>query len=263
VSAPGTACPSSHPFASLAVFARTGGTPDDLLALPDGSLWVSDPNRGTVVHLDRRGRILETIRDANAPEGVVRLPDGRMILAEQHTNRLVVLPSRTTFFRLAPAGAALGVDGIGYDPARRVLLVPDSAHGRLLAVTTSGRSSRLLAGGLGRIVGATTGPDGAVYVVAEETRGLLRVAATGGSASAIAGVEQADDVVSAGGLLYLTLIRAGEVLALDPTRPSSRWVLVSGIGSVQGLAVLADGRLAVADSNTGTIRAIQACRAGA
>ena len=254
------ACPAPRRFSSLPVRARGLGAPDDLLALPDGTTWVSDPVHGTLRHLSAVGRVLQTIDDPEAPEGMVMLPDGRMIVAEQRRNRLVALrppdTTRTTVFTLPPAGTGLGVDGIKLDPKGARILIPDSPHGTLLAWPVAGGPATVLARDLGRAVDAAVSPDGAIYVTAEAAAGLLRI--TGGRGEAFGGIVQADDVVSAGGLLYVTLIGSGEVVAVDPSTGSRR-VMVNGIGAAQGLAVLADGRLAIADSNRGRIAIATAC----
>ena len=243
----------------MPVFARDLRAPDDLLVLADGTLWVSDPVHGTLRHLSASGRTLQTIVDPEAPEGIALVPGGRLVVAEQRVNRLVALrpPSavRTALFELPSAGTAEGLDGIKYDAARARLLVPDSPHGTLLAFR-EGHPSEVLAGGLGRAVDAVVGPDGAIYVTAEAKRGLLRI--EGGKGVQVGSFAQADDVVTANGLLYITLIDAGEVVAVDPATGAGR-TLVTGIGAAQGLAVMPDGRLAIADSNRGEIALARGC----
>lgn len=240
--------------------ARNLGAPDDLLALPDGTLWVSDPAHGTLRHLSSDGRIQQTIDDPEAPEGMVVLPDGRMIVAEQRRNRLVSLrppdAARTTVVTLPPAGAGLGVDSIKYDAVRARILIPDSPHGTLLAWSVAGGPTTELASGLGRAVDAAVGPGNAIYVTAEAAAGLLRI--KDGKTEPFGGIVQADDVVSRGGLLYLTLIGSGEVVAFDPSTRAHR-VLIDHIGAAQGLAVLTNGMLAIADSNDGRIAVAPAC----
>lgn len=256
-------CPASRPVSSLPVLARPPISPDDLLALPDGTLWVSDPVSGIVLHLDAGGHTMQRIAFGQAPEGMVALTDGRIVLAEQTPNRLVTFTppatATTTLLTLPARGGAEGVDGLGQNPASGAILVPDSPHGTLLSVTADGTATRL-ASGLGRDVGATVGPDGAVWVVVEGSRGLFRVPASGGAAQPVGGLAQLDDVLSDGGLLYATALVAGEVVAIDP-RTGADAVLVTGIGAdaAQGLAVLADGRIAVADSARGIIATLAPC----
>jgi sugar lactone lactonase YvrE len=255
-------CTASQALAALPVLAHTDLSPDDLLALPDGSLWVTDPVGGSIEHLAPDGHVMARIADDQAPEGMV-VVGATIVLAEQRPNRLVTFtpPSsvRTTLLTLPARGSQDGVDGIGLDQVVGRLLVPDSPHGTLLSAATDGSHIATLASGLGRDVAATIGPDGAIYAAVEGDRGLLRIPASGGAGVSVgAGLAQLDDVVTAGSLLYATLLVAGEVVAVDPVTGEHR-VLASGIGAAQGLALLPDGRLAVADSNSHIIATLPAC----
>jgi sugar lactone lactonase YvrE len=242
------------------VFARDLGAPDDLLVLPDGTMWVSDPAHGTLRHLSAEGRPLETIADPEEPEGIAQLPDGRFAVAEQRLNRVVTVrpPSivRTPLFELPPAGTALGVDGIAFDGARDRLLVPDSPHGTLVVWPYPTGPARVIARGLGRGVGVVAASNGDVYVTAEAASGLLRIVAGGGAP--VGGIVQADDIVAADGWLYVTLIDSGQVVAVDAST-GAHHVLVTGVGAAQGLALMRDGRLAIADSDRGVIAIARAC----
>lgn len=259
-----SSCPSSQPFASLPKLAHTDLSPDDLLALPDGSLWVTDPVGGSIEHLAADGHVLARIADRQAPEGMV-VSGNSIVLAEQTPNRLVsfVPPSSvlTPLLTLPPPGNQAGVDGIGLDAVGDRLLIPDSAHGTLLSADAGGRHVVTLASGLGRDVAATVGPDGAIYVAVEGDHGLLRVASAGGAGVPVGpGLVQLDDLVTVGPLIYATLLIAGEVVAIEPATGAFR-VLATGIGAAQGLALLANGRLAVADSNTHVIATVPTCAA--
>jgi sugar lactone lactonase YvrE len=254
------ACRQPEVFTRLAVFARDLGAPDDLLALGDGTMWVSDPVHGTLRHLSTNGETLQLIRDSNAPEGIAVLPDGRLAVAEQRRNRIVTFRppavAPTTLFDLPPAGTAEGVDGIALDVAGRQLLVPDSPHGTLVAWQLPDGPSRTIVRGLGRAVDAVAGPNGNNYVTSEAARGLLRI--ENGVGVQVGAFAQADDVVTKNGLLYVTLIDAGQVVAVDPMTGGGR-TLVTGIKAAQGLALLPDGRLAIADSTRGVIGLAPAC----
>jgi sugar lactone lactonase YvrE len=92
----------------------------------------------------------------------------------------------------------------------------------------------------------------------EGDHGLYRLPPGGGAAQAVGASSQLDDIVSDGKLLYATVVTSGEVLAIDAGTGDFR-VLVTGIGSAQGLALLPDGRLAVADSGARVIGAVGRC----
>jgi len=223
-------------------------------------MWVSDPVHGTLRHLSSAGATLETIADPETPEGIALLPDGRLAVAEQRLNRVVTLrppsTSRTTLFELPSAGTAAGLDGIAFDAGRGALLVPDSPHGTLLTWSYPTGPLRTIARGLGRGVDAVAGPQNSIFVTAEAAAGLLKIVS--GRGVPVGRLVQADDVVYANGLLYVTLINNGQVVALDAETGAHR-VLVTGIGAAQGLTVLRDGRLAIADSNRGVIALARAC----
>jgi sugar lactone lactonase YvrE len=258
------ACPAVQPFASLPVMARTDLSPDDLLALPDGSLWVTDPVGGAIEHLAADGRVLTRIPDGRAPEGMVPVGTS-IVVAEQGPNRLVSFApptaALTTLLTLPSRGSLEGVDGIGLDSGGGRLLIPDSPHGTLVTAATDGSHELEVASGLGRDVAATIGPDGAIWVAVEGNHGLWRIPTTGGAGVPVgAGLAQLDDVITVGSLLYATLLVAHEVVAVDPSTGAWR-VLARGIGAPQGLALLAGGRLAVADSNTHVIATMAACAA--
>ncbi len=257
------ACPSAQPLASLAVLARTDISPDDLLAMTDGTLWVSDPDSGHIELLAANGHRLTSIADAEAPEGMV-VAGGRIVLAEQRTNRLVVFSppatTRAAVLTLPTRGTADGIDGIGIDSTSGRLLIPDSPHGTLLTANADGSALRTLATGLGRDVAAVVGPDGAIWVAVEADRGLLRVPPNGGPATAVGGSDltQLDDIIVVGSLLYATSLSTNKVVAIDPATGADR-VLVTGGHSLQGLALLPDGRVAVADSTSHLIATLAPC----
>jgi sugar lactone lactonase YvrE len=254
-------CPAARPLATLPVLSRPPLRPDDLVVATEGGLWVSDPDGGHLDRVDSAGREVTRIEDPRGPEGIAVLGDGRLVLAEQKPNRLVTLrppdPAVTELVALPPAGGRLGVDGIGLDLARRRVLIPDSAAGALRALPLDGGPLVTLATGLGRAVGAAAAADGSVYVAAEASPGLLRIA-PGGAVTPVGRLGDLDDVVVAGGLLYVTALGAHAVYAVDPAGGGDR-TLVIRMGEPQGLAVLPDGRLAAADSTSGRIVAVDPC----
>lgn len=254
-------CPAARPLVALRVLARPPLRPDDLAVAPGGELWVSDPDGGHLARLDAAGRVLTLLGDPRGPEGIGVVDGGRLVLAEQKPNRLVTLrppdPAVTELVALPPAGGRMGVDGIALDAARRRVLIPDSAAGALRALPLDGGPMVTLATGLGRAVGAAPAPDGSVYVAAEASPGLLRVD-PGGRVTAVGRLGDLDDVVLAGGLLYVTALGGHSVLAVDPAGGGDR-TLATGLGEPQGLALLPDGRLAAADSPSGLIVAIDTC----
>ena len=241
--------------------ARLAGNPDDVTVAPDGSMWVSDVQANAVLHLSATGAVLSRISDRNQPEGTVILADGRLVIADQRDNTMIVVtPSggaaTVVLATLPTAPGQLGIDGIGYSATDGRLLAPDSPVGKLFSVSPENGARTLLSNGLGRVVDAAVGPDGAIYAAAETAHGLLRVPAAGGTATTVGTLTDLDDVVALNGLLYVTDL-GGAVWAVDPTNGADRR-LVTAAHAPQGLAV-ASSHLVLVDETTGEVMSLQPC----
>ena len=91
--------------------------PDDLVFNEAGSaLLFSDFYHGTISSVTLNGVVSVLLSGLRGPEGMVVLPDGRLIFAEQNTNRILVL---------APARAHLlfYAQFLGYQARQRVSMV--------------------------------------------------------------------------------------------------------------------------------------------
>ena len=256
-------CPAPQPESALPVLARIAGAPDDLAPTGDGGLWVSDEANNRITRLDARGTVVLRMIDARGPEGIVPQPDGTLIVAEQLPDRVVVIrpPSASpiaVLVQLQPVGGRAGIDSVEADRAGGRLLIPDSARGALRTAPLGGGGLTTLATGLGRPVDAAVGPDGAVYVAAENAPGLTRVPSSGGPPVAVGSLANLDDLLALDRLLYVTDMADGTVRAVDPSSGEDR-ILVTGIVQPQGLARLDDGRLAVSDATRGLVLAFMPC----
>lgn len=245
------------------MLARIGGAPDDLAPASDGGLWVSDESNGRITRLDAGGAVSLRLSDPRGPEGIVPQPDGTLIVAEQIPDRIVTLrpPSATpesVLLQLQPVSGQAGLDSVEADRAGGRLLVPDSPRGALRAMPVGGGPLTTLATGLGRPVDAVVGPGGSIYVTAENRPGLTRVPASGGPPAAVGYLNDLDDVLTLGDLLYVTDMADGTVRAVDPSTGGDR-ILVTGIAQPQGLARLDEGRLAVSDAGRGLIAVLAPC----
>ena len=258
---PLASCGATVRFPALPVLARLQNA-DDVAVAPDGSIWVSDAT-SELEHLSTAGLLLQRIADTRAPEGIVVRPDGSLLVSEQRADRVVLMQTsqpallRTVLQLNLPAGQ-MGIDGIGYDPMIDAVLVPDSPNGTLIEKPVTGGTTTQLASGLGRPVGVALVEDGSFVVTAEDANGLVRIPARGGTGSPVPGVSDADDIVMSGPLAYVTSLGSHQLLAVDLTTLRTR-VLVSAIGSPQGLAQLPDGKLVLTDSTTGTIVTLPGC----
>ncbi len=255
-------CPTTPAhLAGLPVIFR-GGQPDDLVVAADGSLWISDVGSGIVERVVG-GAVTTTLRSLSAPEGLIALPNGNLVVAEQRRDQVTLVrpDSRSqVLVTLPPSNGALGVDSIALDATGTRLLIPDSPHGTLLSAPLTGGAATTLATGLGRVVGAVADPNGGTWLAAEAEapRGLQHVPAGGGSATAVGHLAQLDDVILHAGLLYATDLRGRSVHAIDPASGADR-VIANGFSEPQGLVVLPDGRLAVADSPQHVVVALSPC----
>jgi streptogramin lyase len=255
-------CPTTPArLAGLPVIFR-GGQPDDLVVAADGSLWISDVGSGIVERVVG-GAVTTTLRSLSAPEGLIALPNGNLVVAEQGRDQVTLVrpDSRSqVLVTLPPSNGALGVDSIALDATGTRLLIPDSPHGTLLSWSFNDKTITTLATGLGRPVGVAVGSSGDLWLAAENEapRGLLHL--VNGTVTPVGHLVQLDDVVLDAGLLYATDLRSHSVHAIDPGSGADR-VIASGFGEPQGLAVLGDGALAIADSPRGVVQRIPACGA--
>lgn len=256
-------CPTTPAAATSLPVLYRGPRPDDLTVAADGALWLSNSSTNVARVLD--GRITRSIAGFEEPEGVVPLPDGDVVVADQGHQRIVDVHAdgtRSVLLSLPPVpSGVLGVDGIGWDPRAQVLLIPDSPHGVLYSLDPAkpGQPTQL-ASGLPRAVGVETAIDGGIWLAAEAEapRGLLHLAPGAGAATPVGRLAQLDDVVLVGRLLYATNLRSHSVDAVDPATGAAR-TIATGFGEPQGMVLLPDGNLAVADSPRGVVQRLAPC----
>ncbi len=233
------------------MLAQNLGLPDDLLLAPDQSIYFSDVGDGTVKRLDPDGKISVVISKLQEPEGMVWLPDGSLVLAEQGKNRLLRFDFNTkqltTFIRLENKTGHAGIDGIVFDPMTRTIVVPDSPNGTLLRVSGDGKNSQIVAHGMVRPTGADIEPDGNILVADENGNAVRRVPASGGAPQLVARVLVPDDVVvDANGNIYINTLGDGAIHRID-ARTGRDQILWRGLSNPQGLIFDADGNLIVSD----------------
>lgn len=247
----------------LRVLTHAGSGPDDVATTTAGDIWLSDTSGGQIIELHDNGTVITTVADAHAPEGIVALPDGKLLVAQQAPDRIDLFDPATraftTWLQLHEPAGATGIDGIGIRGS--TVLVPDSASGNLLLVQLSAGdgagAQHVVASSLGRPVGAAPYAGG-VLVVAENEPGLVRVD-TGGTHT-VGGIRMAslDDVIVRNGLAYVTDLADASLVVVDLSSGMSR-ALVSGAHSPQGLALLSDGSLLLVDSTTRTLATAPTC----
>lgn len=231
--------------------------PDDLAFDPAGHLLFSDVHRGTVSRLNANGSVTQLIGGLAGPEGLVWLPDGRLIIAEQSTNRILAFsPRRGTLSVLrvlpgVPTGRPCqdGVDGIAFDPTTRTLIVPDSPIGAVYRMSLDGTKLVLLAAHIPRPVGAAVDARGNIYVADECGGALWKIDATG-RLTRLGGFGMLDDVAfdHHGNILVTDLEPAIHALIRIRLPAGSRDILASqGFIEPQGLAVDSNDNIYVSD----------------
>jgi hypothetical protein len=253
-------CPPTRSEAQLAVLAHITASPDDLTVDRAGNLWVTALDAHVITELSVSSNVIATLTDPGGPEGIVELPDGRLVVADQQANALgVFTPGDARVSRLLTLTnhtANAGIDGINYDSANQRLLIPDSPNGALLGYSLTTGTTTVLKRGLGRPVAATTDPAGNTYIGMENRPGVLVVSLAGATRS-LGSFSQVDEVVYLNGLLYVADL-AGSVDAIDPTTGQSK-TLVTAAPDPQGLASTADGTLIVVDETTHVVAGLSSC----
>jgi sugar lactone lactonase YvrE len=236
---------------------RGVGRPDDLTLDQQGRLLFSDAHNGTVSRINTDGTVTTLLHGLFAPEGLVVLPDGTLLIAEQGYNRILSLaPGATapTVLRTLPgvtssAPCKDGVDGIALDPTSSTLIIPDSPTGDVYRMSLDGKSFTLLASGIARPVGATVDAQGTVYV-ADECGGALWRIAPNGKKTRYGGFGMLDDVVldQHGDALVIDLQPAIHALIRMNLATGQREVLASqGFIEPQGLVIDAHDNIWVSD----------------
>ena len=253
-------CPSAQRESQLPVLAHLAADPDDVVVDSSGNIWVTALAAHRITELSATGQVMSTVSDTGGPEGIVALPDGRFVVADQQSNALSIFTPGdkdvSALQVLTNHTANAGVDGIYYDATNKRLLVPDSPNGTLLSYVVGGVITELRHG-LGRPVAATTDPSGDTYIGMENAPGVL-VTAPNGTVRSLGSFQQVDEVVYLNGLLYVADL-AGTVDAIDPASGRSATLVVDA-PAPQGLAATRTGRLVLVDETTHVVATVAPCR---
>ena len=244
-----TGITSAYPVLQLAAGMNV---PDDLLySSTDGTVLVGEHGDG---HISRVGgaavfeRLPQVVGQA---EGIARVGDITYV-ADQVNNRVVSLTATgaQTLIQLQPDPNGLNLDGIASDASGTGLVVPDSPHGTVLFVDTSGHITRRV-GGFSRPAGVSVEQtaQGAGYLIADENAAAV-FELIGGAATRLAGgLPGVDDVVRDS---------AGHVVVILPERGTLRDVtagadIASGLRNPQGLGFDGTRNLLVTESDNGRL----------
>jgi len=239
---------------TLQIVAMVGGQPDDITTDARGRLVWGDLARGTVDRLDG-GRVTTLAVGLSLPEGIVVLPTGAMVVAEQGRDRIVRIDrsgARTVLDTLRPVPGQEGVDGIGRDPRTGELLIPDSPRGTVLGISADGGHTRVIARGLGRPVAAALDAHGDI-LVPDEHLGTLVVISPQGTIHDEGTLSTPDDVaIAPTGRVWITTLGDGGLWTIDPGARTPYRVL-TGLSNPQGLTLDRCGDPVVVDQNSARI----------
>ncbi len=252
------ATPGTTPTRYKAHLLLTGRyRPDDLAFDPAGHLVFSDIYHGTVSRLNANGSVTVLISGLAEPEGLVFLPNGTLIIAEQKTNRILAFSPATsslTVLRVLPGWPSGppckdGVDGIALDPTTQTLIVPDSPIGNVYRMSLDGKKLILLAAHIPRPVGAAVDAQGNIYV-ADECGGALWKITPTGKLTSMGGFGKLDDIAfdHHGNVLVTDLKPSIHALIRVRLSTGQHELLASqGFIEPQGLAVDANDDIYVSD----------------
>ena len=239
---------------TMQIVAVVGGQPDDITTDAQSALLWGDLARGTVERL-AGGRIATLARGLSVPEGVIALPGGAIVVAEQGRDRVVRIArsgETTVLYALRPVPGQEGVDGIGRDPRSGELLIPDSPRGTVLGLSPDGRRVRVIARGLGRPVDAASDAHGNI-LVPDEHLGTLAVITPRGTIAYRGALSTPDDVaIDRAGRVWITTLGDGGLWTMASTTTAPRRVLV-GLANPQGLTLDRCGDPIVVEQNTARI----------
>lgn len=214
--------------------------------MPDGSILFSDIGNGTVNQIHPDGKVTTLVRGLLEPEGIVVMPDGSLIIAEQNKNRLVRFrPSSgqpfSVWLQLENKTNQAGVDGIARDPGTGDLIIPDSPNGRILRVNADGKNVRTIATGFVRPTGAAVDTDGSI-IVADEFGDAVKRIGTDGRIQTLGKFSTPDDVVvDSAGRIYVASLGDDSLRMIDGQ--TGRTSLIATLRGPQGLALDQNGNL--------------------
>lgn len=231
--------------------------PDDLAFDQQGHLLFSDEFNDTISRINADGTVSLVLKDTNGPEGLVVLPDGTLIFAEQKPNRIVSLApgsQNPTVLRTLPGTPSTarckdGVDGIALDATTNTLIVPDSPTGDVYRMSLDGKTFTKLASGIVRPVGASVDSHGTIFV-ADECGNSIWSITPAGQTTRIGGFGMPDDLVpdGYGNVLVIDLdIPIHSLIRLNFSTGARETLASQGYIEPQGLAMDSHQNVFVSD----------------
>ncbi len=231
-------CPAQAAPGGAQVILSGLAAPDDLAFDAVGRLLFGDIRNGTISRIDSMAPIEQVGAGLQVPEGIVVQADGRLLVAEQGRNRIVLIDPASqavTLWRaFANRTSKEGIDGIARDSLTSDVIVPDSPNGILWRVSPDGSTARRIGGGMTRPAGAAVDQQGAV-LVADEGGAVWKFSAPFQQRRLASFPTPDDVVVDHGGNLFINTLGDGAIHMIDPG--GRQTVVARGLQSPQGLAL--------------------------
>ena len=225
--------------------------PDDLLYLEaDGSVLLGEHGTGHIAKVGGPGRLTRLPQVIPEAEGIAMVGN-TIYVADQLNARVVALEGNgvRTLIQLQPVASGENLDGIASGSGG--LVIPDSPHGTLLLVDTSGHITRR-EGGFSRPAGVWTNPQGQAgpWLVADENANAVYALQNAGGHYLVAGnLPGVDDVVrDAAGHILVILPGQGRLRDVSAGRDIAR-----GLLNPQGLGFDGARNILVTESDRGRL----------
>ncbi len=235
---------------TLTVLAQGMGAPDDLALGADGTIYFGDLGVGKVLAVAHGGKVTPISPKMSAPEGIVVLNDGSLIVAEQANNKLYrldpVTQTLSLFYAIGNATKNAGIDNIYHDSVTGDLIIPDAPTGRILRLSSDGKTIQVIASGFRRPTAVAIAPDGTIYVCDEYGQSIQSIAPDG-KIRLIARIPTPDDVIlDPDGNLLVNSLR-GTIWRVNPATGET-FALVTGLVEPHGIILDQENNLIIADA---------------
>ena len=221
--------------------------PRGLLFLPDGSLLVAEQARGTIVRIAQEGTLTRIASGLSRPHDIARDAAGALYVADTGNGRVARITSDGVVSTYV-AGLTVPV-ALDFDRAGR-LLICEYTRGPLKIAEGPGTArpfGPVLDGGHGLLVG----PDGGVLVVESLGERISRLSADEHLEPLWRDIEGAGLARGPSGDIYVAEPRGGRVWRLKPN--GIEVVVAEGLAGPQDPAFDAVGRLYVAETAAGRV----------
>lgn len=223
--------------------------PDDLLFTDDGTVLVGEHGNGHIARVGGAAGLARLPQVVPEAEGIAQVA-GVTYVADQYNARIVALTDTgvRTVLQLVPVASGENLDGISTDLNGSGLVVPDSPHGTVLFVNTSGQVTARIAG-FSRPAGSAPDPQAGGYLIADENASAVFELKAGVKQRLAGGLAGVDDAVRD---------ESGHVLAILPGSGrlydvTSGRNVATGLRNPQGLGFDAAGNILVTESDNGRL----------